>query len=59
MEIRTDTPPGYAAHLQRMKASGRAPMTPDQWEKVAQEMDEMPGTMDLPATRSPMQEERK
>lgn len=34
-------------------------MTPDQWEKVAQEMDEMPGTMDLPATRSPMQEERK
>ena len=48
-------PHGYAMHLERAKAFGRDPLTLQQWEKVAREMDEMPGTMAPPTPVPPQQ----
>ena len=39
-------PPGYDGHLERARLAGKKPMSPQEWEWVLAEMDEMPGTMD-------------
>ena len=39
-------PPGYDGHLEWARLAGQTPMSPQKWEWVLAEMDEMPGTMD-------------
>ena len=48
MNTYPQTPTGYDGHLERAKIGGFRPMTPERWEAVCKEMDEMPGTLDLP-----------
>lgn len=46
MKTSPQMPPGYDGHLEVCEVLGQQPMTPEQWEWVLAESEQMPGTMD-------------